>query len=133
MSGEFADSNIVIYALGDGPKAAPARQLLYSKVIISVQVLNEVLNVLRRKQRLGWPDIHERLALLREAMPIVPLTFEVHRQGVWLAERYGLSTYDAMIAAAALHAGCSVLWSEDLQDGLVLEGQIMVRNPFLNR
>ena len=132
MSDEFVDSNIVVYALGDGPKASAARQILYAGVIISVQVLNEVLNVLRRKQRLDWPDIHERLALLRDAMPIVPLTFEVHRQGVWLAERYGLSTYDAMIAAAALHAGCAVLWSEGLQDGLVLEGQVTVRNPFLN-
>ena len=47
-----------------------------------------------------------------------------------LAERYGLSVYDAMIIAAALLAGCTTLWSEDMQDGLLVEGQLRIANPF---
>ena len=47
-----------------------------------------------------------------------------------LAERYGLSVYDAMIVATALIAGCTTLWSEDMQNGLLVEGQLRIMNPF---
>jgi predicted nucleic acid-binding protein len=57
------------------------------------------------------------------------LTLETHDTGIKLAERYGLSIYDAMIAASALHAGCKTLWSEDMQHGMSLEG-LRIANPF---
>jgi predicted nucleic acid-binding protein len=50
--------------------------------------------------------------------------------GLALAERYGLSVYDAMIAASALDAGCDTLWSEGLQDGMVMDGKLRIVNPF---
>ena len=58
------------------------------------------------------------------------MTLTMHATGLRLAERYGLSIFDAMIAAAAIEAGCDTLWSEDMQDGMVLEGRFRVRNPF---
>jgi len=63
-------------------------------------------------------------------LPVRPLTIDVHETGVSLAERYGLSIYDAMIAASALHADCDTLWSEDMQDGSVLDDRLRVVNPF---
>ena len=59
-----------------------------------------------------------------------PLAIEIHETGLALAERYGLSTWDAMIAASALHAGCDTLWSEDMQDGIVLDDRLRIVNPF---
>jgi predicted nucleic acid-binding protein len=47
-----------------------------------------------------------------------------------VAERYGFSIYDALIAASALHAGCDTLWSEDLQHGMTLEQCLRIVNPF---
>jgi predicted nucleic acid-binding protein len=35
-----------------------------------------------------------------------------------------------MIAAAALAADCDTLWSEDMQDGMVVEGRLKIVNPF---
>ena len=61
---------------------------------------------------------------------IVPISEETHDAGLQLAERHGLSVYDAMIVAAALLAGCKTLLSEDMQDGQVFEGRLKVRNPF---
>ena len=55
------------------------------------------------------------------------------KPGLALAERYGLSIYDSMIAASALEAGCDTLWSEDMQDGMVLDGQVRIVNPFAGR
>jgi predicted nucleic acid-binding protein len=54
----------------------------------------------------------------------------VHDTGLALAERYGISIYDAMIVAAALRADCDTLWSEDMHNGLVIENRLRILNPF---
>ena len=68
--------------------------------------------------------------MIRGLVPVQPVTIEIHETGLRLAERYGLSIYDAMIGASALHADCDTLWSEDMQDGIVLDGRLRVANPF---
>jgi predicted nucleic acid-binding protein len=60
----------------------------------------------------------------------MPLGVETHERGLALAQRYRLGIFDAMIAAAALEAGCESLWSEDMQHGLVVDRRLTVRNPF---
>ena len=59
-----------------------------------------------------------------------PVTVETHETGLALAERCGLSIYDAMIAASALHAECDTLWSEDMHDGIVIQDRLRIANPF---
>ena len=68
---------------------------------------------------------------MRSLLPVQPLTIHVHQTGLALAECYRLSIYDAMIAASVLHADYETLWSEDLQDGLALDGRLRIVNPFL--
>ena len=53
-----------------------------------------------------------------------------HENGLALAARYNLSTYDAMIAASALHAGCDTLWSEDMPHDMALDEGLRIVNPF---
>ena len=131
MPGSFFDTNVLIYlASADLAKAERAEALIGEGGTISVQVLNELANVARRKMALTWPETHALLGLMRELLSVEPLTLEVHETGLALAERYNLSLYDAMIAAAALHADCDTLWSEDMQDGMVIEGRVRVVNPF---
>jgi predicted nucleic acid-binding protein len=40
--------------------------------------------------------------------------------------------FDGLVVAAALEAGCATLWSEDMQDGLVVDERLTIRNPFLD-
>jgi predicted nucleic acid-binding protein len=130
MSAEFADTNVVLYLLDDGPKADRAEAILVQGPRISVQVLNEALVNCRRKARLSWEDTATFLAGLRALCTVEELTLQTHDVGRALAERYGFSIYDAMIVASALVAGCSTLWSEDMQDGLLVEDQLRIVNPF---
>ena len=130
MSGDFADTNVVLYLLDDGPKADRAEQILRQGPLISVQVLNEALVNCRRKAGLDWEETGAFLAGLQAVCPIVDLTLQTHEVGRALAQRYGFAVYDAMIVAAALIAGCSTLYSEDMQDGLLVEGQLRIVNPF---
>jgi predicted nucleic acid-binding protein len=131
MPGSFFDSNVALYLLSsDAVKADRAEALLRDGGTISVQVLNEIANVGRRKLGLTWPQVVTFLAELRLLVSVVPLTVETHEGGLWLSERYRLSFYDASIVSAALIAGCDTLWSEDMQHGLSIDGRLTVRNPF---
>jgi predicted nucleic acid-binding protein len=131
MPGSFFDTNVLIYlASGDPVKADKAESMVGGGGAISVQVLNELANVGRRKMQMSWQDTHAFLSLLRGLLTVHPVTVETHVIGLGLAERYKLSIYDAMIAAAALHAECDTLWSEDMQHGMALDGRLRIVNPF---
>jgi len=131
MPGSFFDTNVLLYAASaDRAKADRAEQLIGEGGAISVQVLNEIANVARRKMGLSWTETHAFLDMIRGLLPVHPITIEIHEAGLSLAERYGLSLYDAMIAASALHADCDTLWSEVMQNRMVIEGRLRVVNPF---
>ena len=130
----FIDSNVLLYLLSkDAKKADAAEAVLRAGGMISVQVLNEITNVALKKLGMPWQEINQFLTLLRSLCAVEPLTVETHDRGSDVAERYGLSVYDSMIVAAALLAGCTVLYSEDMQNGLVLDRQLRVVNPFNGR
>jgi predicted nucleic acid-binding protein len=131
MPASFFDTNVLVYiASADKAKADRAEAAVAVGGAISVQVLNELANVARRKMQISWADTHAFLTMVRGLLSVHPLTLETHETGLGLAERYGFSTYDAMIAAAALHAGCDTLWSEDMQHGMTLEEGLRIVNPF---
>ena len=131
MPGSFFDTNVLIYiASGDSVKADQAEAIIGNGGAISVQVVNELANVARRKMRMSWQDTHSLLSLLRGLLTVHPVTIETHETGLALAERYKLSIFDAMIAASALHADCDTLWSEAMQHGMALDDRLRVVNPF---
>lgn len=130
MSAEFADTNVVLYLLDDGPKAERAEEILGQGPRISVQVLKEAMVNCRRKAGLSWEDTGAFLEGIKSLCPVEDLTIQTHQVGRALAEKYQLSVYDAMIVSAALLAGCTTLWTEDMHDGLLVEDRLRVVNPF---
>jgi predicted nucleic acid-binding protein len=131
MPGSFFDSNVLLYIASSDPvKADQAVATVARGGAISVQVLNEIANVARRKMRMSFADTHTFLNMLRGLLTVHPLTVENHETGLRLAERYGFSTYDAMIAASALSAGCDKLWSQDMQHGMQLDEGLRILDPF---
>jgi predicted nucleic acid-binding protein len=131
MSGDFFDTNVLLYLLSeDIEKADRAEALVRQGGGISVQVLNEATNVMRRKLGMSWRETGEFLALLRGLLAVAPVTVEMHELGLEFAERYGLSIYDSMIAAAAALSGSKRLWSQDMQHGMRIGEGLRVENPF---
>lgn len=131
MPASFFDTNVLVYiASGDTEKADRAEAVVAVGGAVSVQVLNEIANVARRKMQMSWADTHAFLNMLRGLLTVHPLTVEIHKTGLALATRYGFAIYDAMIAASALHAGCDTLWSEDMQHGMALDEGLRIVNPF---
>ena len=128
----FFDSNVVIYAHSQSEaKSETAREFLASGGVVSVQVLNETANTLRRKFGLTWPHIGRIIDSVVETCPDPrPLTMATNRAAVRISERYGFSFYDGLIVAAATEARCTVLYTEDLQHGQVIDG-LRIENPFI--
>ena len=128
----FFDANVLVYVVGQkDERTAKAEALVANGGVVSVQVLNELASVSRRKLGMSWEEISDALAAIRVLCPSpMPLTIDTHDAGVRIADKYGFPFYDALIAAAALEAQCTTLYSEDFQDSQVLEGRLTVRNPF---
>jgi predicted nucleic acid-binding protein len=138
MSDDFIDSNVFVYLfdetnerkreIADGiVKSA----LQANSASISFQVVQEVLNVVTR--RLPTPMTAEDAGRFLEQV-LGPLwrgspSLALYRRALDLQARYRYGFYDSLIIAAALDAGCTRLYSEDLQDGQRIKG-LTVENPF---
>jgi predicted nucleic acid-binding protein len=129
----FFDTNVLIYEVAqDDPRGTQAEELLATGGVLSVQVLNEFASVARRKILMPWSEVTEALSAIRALCPSpVPITIGTHEAALRIAEKYGYGIYDALVVAAALQAGCATLYSEDLQDGQTIDGQLTIRNPFI--
>jgi predicted nucleic acid-binding protein len=129
------DSNVLIYAQGvnDLDRFQRARAaietLVESDIIIPAQALGELFAVLIRKY--GQPRSLARDAVLKwqEGYEVAPTTERVLVRAIDLASDHRLNVWDAMVCSAAAEADCTVLLSEDMQDGFVWSG-VRVINPF---
>jgi predicted nucleic acid-binding protein len=131
----FLDTNIVVYAhdAADPRKQRIAADLLHTHAldrtgVLSTQVLAEYAAVAVEKLRQD-PDLVTRQLLLLERMTVVQVTGALTRRAIEIRRTYGLRIWDAAILAAAEHAGCDVLLSEDLNPGQLYSG-IRAQNPF---
>jgi predicted nucleic acid-binding protein len=127
----FIDTCVLVYAFVKGEsRQAKALSVMAEGGSISVQVLNEFANACRKKLRMDWKETGNALGAVRALCSTpIPLTLKTHSEGLGIAQNYGFSVYDGMIVAAAIGAGCTTLYSEDLQHGQMIEG-LRVENPF---
>lgn len=126
----FFDTNVLLYLLSaDRRKASRAEALLQAGGVISVQVLNEFASAALKRKVLDFAELRDVLAAVRTLCAVKPLEVETHDLALDVAERYRFSFYDSLIVAAALRAGCAILYSEDLQHGQKID-RMTIRNPF---
>ncbi len=128
----FFDTNVFVYAVvQDDPRSQQAEYLITEGGTVSVQVLYEFAAVARRKAKMPWDEIGFAIENIKALCPDpLPITLDTHGEALAIAERYGYKIYDALIVASALEARCTILYSEDMQDGQVIERKLTIRNPF---
>lgn len=136
MSGElaFVDSNIWLYALlreQDDRKEQIAVQLLQGiHPVISFQVIQEVCFNLLKKKKSTVSDVNTVIQGFEQDCKIAGISVPTIRDALSLGQRYSLSFWDSLIVACALQSGATTLYSEDMHDGLVIDKQLTIRNPF---
>lgn len=128
----FVDSNVFLYLLDrDMTKKQIAEIILLSRPVISPQVIFENLNVAIRRFSLAKIKAIEHAEKLLEKCVLFIDTDAVLYKALELMRKDTLSTYDSHIVASALEAGCTELYSEDLQHLRVFEGRLTIINPFI--
>jgi predicted nucleic acid-binding protein len=128
----FFDTNVLIYAVAKDAERTPAALAWLSRGgSINAQVLNEFTNTARRKLNHTWDAVVEAVEALRIlCTECVPITEYTHRLAVDISRRHGFHFYDALIVASALETKCTMLVTEDLQDGQIIDDQLTIHNPF---
>jgi predicted nucleic acid-binding protein len=129
----FIDSNVFLYALSTQDtckqKAASAL-ILEDDVVISAQVINEVCNNLLKKLKFSEVEIIQFIGSCFKRYSVVELTQPLLSAASELRGKHNFSFYDSLIVAAAQSSQASVLYSEDMQHGLIVDEKLVIINPF---
>ena len=127
------DSNVWLYAFIDQnepQKLATARQLIRQSVpVVSTQILKVCYNLMRKTEFSGL-RIGRVIRSFYARYVVVPVGKDTMLDAVSLRNRYSFSFWDSLVVAAALKANCSILYSEDMQDGLLVDARLRIINPF---
>jgi len=141
----FIDTNIFLYALTepkeknrekDLPKRAKSLELLTklfneNHIVVSVQVLNELHFNMVRKFKLDDTVVFNTIQKNVFAIASVEdLTSQTYMKAFQVRHNYNISYWDSLVIASALESGCTQLYSEDMQDGLVIDRVLNIINPF---
>ena len=131
----FFDTNVLVYA--DDKRAGTKQTRAIDLVeehrrdgtgVVSLQVLQEYFVTVTRKLNVDSPLARRKVEILSEFDVVVPDVADI-LAAIDLHRLHGFSFWDALVLRAATQAGCSVLLTEDFQDGREING-IQVLNPF---
>jgi len=130
----FLDTNILIYmyAKDDENKRKVAQQVLDDNICLtSIQVLNEISNVLCKKFLLSTMQI---LSILDNIETVcddaLPVQRETINTALRIKDRYGFSFFDCLMLASAIEGNCHVIFTEDMSDGQIINETLKIVNPF---
>ncbi|AEF84494.1 PIN domain protein [Treponema primitia ZAS-2] len=129
----FIDSNVLIYAYSktELKKQQQAVNALSTYTnVISTQTLSEFCNVCIKKLHYPVSEIREKITEILKACELFILDDETIQHALTIQERYGFSYFDSQVTAAAIECQCSYLYTEDLQDGQIIDG-LIIKNIFL--
>lgn len=134
----FIDSNVWLYRFIINPRDvdAIAKQKIAttitndSDVIISTQVVNEVCSNLIRKAGFNNTQIQTLFEELEQGCEILSVSLETLQSAVKIRSQYFLSFWDSLIVASAVLGNVKILYSEDMQDGLIINNTLQIINPF---
>jgi predicted nucleic acid-binding protein len=138
MSGDFFDSNVIVYIFDDrNPRKQNTALELTNHALretdgwISYQVVQEVLNTFTHKFAQPGGPMDARSLLDDVLMPLLRVmpSQGLYARALDLHARYQYGFYDSLIVAAALASGCTRLYSEDLQAGRRIDG-LRIVDPF---
>lgn len=130
------DTNILVYSVDKeaGAKHALAMQIIDKAIfvdcILTIQALAEFYNAVTRKGHAEHSQAYAFIETWTEIFPVVDNGGTILMRALNAVKDHKLSFWDAMLWSAAKDAGCSMILSEDFQDGRILGG-VSFYNPFI--
>lgn len=133
MSKIAVDTNVLLYFLDTSidERRTKAAELILLHPVFNSQSLSELINVLNRRWKFPKNSIIEIISRLMKECQYVPITDQTIELAFELVKKHDFHIFDAFIVATALESGCEFLYSEDLQNGLVIDKRLTIINPFV--
>jgi predicted nucleic acid-binding protein len=128
----FVDSNVLLYLTDNSSsiKKQKAEDFLSDDFIISTQVIAENINVCLRKIKLDKSTTFNFARKLLTRFEIVLITPQILLKSFDISTRYQVNSWVAIILATVIKYKCTILYSDDMQEGLIVEGTLTIVNPF---
>jgi predicted nucleic acid-binding protein len=128
----FVDSNILVYLIDNKSKekTKKAHEFLSPDFFISTQVIAENVNVCLKRLKLSKETAFDFAKLIMGRFRVLQISEQILLKSFEVSIKYQLSSWDSIIIATALLHNCSIVYSEDMQDGLIIEGTLTIKNPF---
>ncbi len=132
----FIDTNVLIYFVSaERSKKWIAKELLVEKgdfiQVISSQVIGEFVNTCIKKALLTKKEAYTVAEVFMNSLEFFLIDEKVLYKSFDINIRYKYSFWDSLIIASALIAGCSILYTEDMQHSQLIDGNLRIVNPFL--
>ena len=129
----FVDTNVLVYFISaEEGKKIKAKEVIFSsqEVYISSQVISEFISVCFSKELLGLEEIITLVNGLIEALRFSSVEESTIKKALQIKKDSKYSYWDSLIIASALENNRSILYTEDMQDGQVVDGNLSIINPF---
>ncbi len=128
----FIDSNIIVYLVDNRSKekTKKAQDFLSPDFFISTQVIAENVNVCLKRLHLNKETTFDFARRILNRFRILQITEATLLKSFEISIKYQLSSWDSIIIATAILNNCSIIYSEDMQDGLIVENSVTIINPF---
>ena len=131
----FIDTNVLIYAYSSDEveKNEIVANLIAQeqKIVISTQVINEFINVMRKKKAAPIDDLQRVVRELSAIFTVSLVTIETIDQALAISKNLKYSYFDSLIIASAIENSCSVLYSEDMHHKHMVSKELIILNPFV--
>ncbi len=132
----FVDTNLWVYLYTDDSnkeKTETIKSLVdnyFQNIIISTQVLGEFFHVLAKKGLKEKEEARQMGLEISSNFNVVDVLYSSVIKAMDISILNGFAYWDSLILAVALENNCSTLYSEDMQDGQIIEGKLRIINPF---
>ncbi len=130
----FLDSNVLIYAYSsdDSKKRERVEKLLnnHRVIIISTQTVNEFINVMTKKKKMTYQQVSLVLTEILINFSVEIIDKVIIRKALEIAEKHHYSYFDSLMIASAVVSDCSILYTEDMHNQHVIEGNLRIVDPF---
>ncbi|HEV2917238.1 MAG TPA: PIN domain-containing protein [Candidatus Babeliales bacterium] len=129
----FIDTNILIYAYSSDEisKKHIVDTIIYNgNAIISTQVINEFINVMRKKRKITFDKLTNVVQEFSSLFSIASINIQTIEQALKIAQKYNFSYFDSLMLSSALECSCSIIYTEDMHHEQIIENKLIIKNPF---
>ncbi|WP_106915522.1 PIN domain-containing protein [Chryseobacterium aurantiacum] len=128
------DTNVLLYAFDnkDIKKQDKAVEILLKRPFVTHLVLFEFIKILERKWKKDKKEVTKlTIKILNELVFPLSQHSDMYNYAYFLTLKYNYGLSDIFILSDSILNDCTILLSEDMCNGMIVDKKLKIINPFL--